>query len=151
MGCELVAPHSLGGGGKDKNPPPTYTEIYHDYLPFYLYIGMPEDIFWNGDVTLAKPYREAHELKRRQASQDMWMQGLYVYDALIRVSGLFRAFEKNPKAEKYVEEPYPITQKEAEDLQRKKELEEYQAKKDRVLAWMESVNATMKAEKQAGD
>ena len=93
---------------------------------------MTYDEFWNGDVRLVIPYRQAQELRDKRRNQEMWMQGRYIYDALCDVSALFRFSMKKGsiKPEPYMKEPYPIT--EAELLERQER--EARLKEERMKA-----------------
>lgn len=52
----------------------------------------------------------------------MWLQGMYIYDAISRLSPILRAFaKKGTKAKPYVEEAYPINKKTVKDAQERKE------------------------------
>lgn len=78
---------------------------------------MTEQQFWHGDPWLAKYYRKAHDLKRQERNQELWMQGLYIYDALAVVLG--NAFgKKGGKKLKYLEKPIDITEKTEEEKER---------------------------------
>ena len=78
---------------------------------------MTEQQFWHGDPWLAKYYRKAHDLKRQERNQELWMQGLYVYDAFAVV--LSNAFgKKGGKKIKYLEKPFDITEKSEEQKKR---------------------------------
>lgn len=139
MGGELLA---------SQEKPQKYSDIFNEVFPYYLYIGMTEAQFWNGDVWLVKAYRKAYDLKRQEQNQMLWLQGLYIYEAIANLSPLLRAFTKNPKPIPYPSEPYPLDKKDIED---KKEKEHEQAKtmqKDKLLAWAKAVNK--KKEKQDG-
>lgn len=77
---------------------------------------MPPELFWEGDPQLAKAYWRANQLKIQKASEEMWLQGLYVYNALnASLSNVFK--KKGRKAAPYMEEPIrliPYTQEEKE-------------------------------------
>ena len=77
-------------------------------------MDMPAVEFWEGDPWLAEGYREAHALKRQRKSQEMWLQGLYIHDAVGVVVG--NAFKKKGAAPyKYLEQPIrllPLTEEE---------------------------------------
>lgn len=77
-------------------------------------IGMSYDEFWNGDVALVGAYRKAQEIRDRRQNQVLWLQGMYVYEALCNASPLFRFTMKKGtiKPEPYPKEPYPITESE---------------------------------------
>lgn len=71
---------------------------------------MSYDDFWNGDVFMVKAYRRAIELRDKRRNQELWLQGLYVYEALCDASALFRfTTQSTIKAEPYLKEPFPIT------------------------------------------
>ena len=85
-------------------------------------IGMTYDEFWNQDVSLVTVYRAAQELRERRRNQELWLQGMYIYEALCDASPLFRFSMKKGtvKPEPYAKQPYPIT---ASELREKEERE----------------------------
>ena len=87
---------------------------------------MTYDQYWNDDPTLAKDYRRAEELRNEKRNQELWLQGMYIYEALCAVSPVLHAFaKKGTKPHPYTEHPYSLTEE-----QRKREVEE----KERKLA-----------------
>ena len=111
---------------------PRYGEIFSQLCPYYMSIGMSYDEFWNGDVSAAKAYREADELREKRRNFELWLQGSYFYEALCDASPLFRFSMKKGsiKPEPYVKEPYPIT---AAEVRERKE-REARAKEERLRA-----------------
>lgn len=95
-------------------------------------IGMTYDDFWNGDVSMVKFYRKAQELRDKRENQSLWLQGMYIYEALCDASPLFRFSMKKGtiKPEPYVKEPYPITATEV----REREEREARMKEERLKA-----------------
>lgn len=82
-------------------------------FPYYLSIGMSEDQYWDKDCMLVKYYREAETLRNEKYNQQAWLQGMYFYDALARISPILHAYaKKGTKAKPYTEQPYPISKKE---------------------------------------
>jgi hypothetical protein len=74
-------------------------------------IGMTYDGFWHGDVDMARAYRKADEMKRRRENEALWVQGLYIRDALLcTVGNMFSG--KGAKKHEYPKEPYAITESE---------------------------------------
>lgn len=111
-------------GRKGKGPAPRYSyeEAFEQQFPYYLSIGMTEAQYWDGDCELVTHYRKAEEMRRERVNQEMWLQGMYIYDAISRLSPILHAFaKKGAKAEPYVSEPYPITQERADEIRRKRE------------------------------
>ena len=95
-------------------------------------IGMSYDEFWNQDVSLVEVYRKAAELRNKQRNQELWLQGMYIYEALCDASPLFRFTMKKGavKPEPYAKEPYPIT---ADEL-RAREKREARKREERLKA-----------------
>jgi hypothetical protein len=90
----------------------TFREMFDKTFPTYLAMGMTYDEFYNKDHTLTIAYRKAFELQREQTNQDLWLQGAYVYEAISRVAPLLHPFAKRPKAEPYLDKPYPLYEEE---------------------------------------
>ena len=91
-------------------------------------IGMSYDEFWSGDVSIVKAYRKAYELQEKRRNQELWLSGMYFYEALCDASPLFRFSMKKGiiKPEPYLKEPYPITAAEvrAREEREAKQIEE---------------------------
>lgn len=100
--------------------------------PHYMSIGMTYDEFWDGDVRLTEVYRKADELREKRRNRELWMQGLYIYEALCDASPLFRFTMKKGsiRPEPYVKEPYPLTQAEV----REREEREAKLREERMKA-----------------
>ena len=95
-------------------------------------IGMTYDEFWNQDVKLVEVYRKAMELREKRRNQELWLQGMYIYEALCDASPLFRFSMKKGvvKPEPYAKEPYPITAAEV----REREERDARVKEERLKA-----------------
>lgn len=95
-------------------------------------IGMSYDEFWNQDVSLVRVYLKANQLREKQKNRELWLQGMYFYEALCDASPLFRFTMKKGsiKPEPYVKEPYPITEAEV----KAREAEERRKKEERFKA-----------------
>ena len=107
-----------------RSPFLTYTEQFYEVFPYYLSIGMTYEQFWDGDPQLVKYYRQADELRIDRKNQELWLQGLYVYEALCDVAPILHAMaKKGTKAQPYPDKPYAITEK-----QRKREIDEQERK-----------------------
>ena len=93
---------------------------------------MSYEQFWDGDVCLVETYRKAAELRNKRRNQELWLQGMYIYEALCDASPLFRFSMKKGtvKPEPYVKEPYPITVQELHE----REQREARVKEDRLKA-----------------
>lgn len=106
-----------------RSPLSTYTEQFYEVFPYYLSIGMTYEQFWDGDPTLAKYYREAEEIRNEKKNQELWLQGLYVYEAICDVSPILQAMaKKGTKPKPYTEQPYALTERQRRKEVREKEL-----------------------------
>ena len=134
-----------GSERENRSAPPSYSEIFLAKFPYYLSIGMTEEQYWDRDSTLVKSYRKAEELRKERFNQEAWLQGMYFYDAMARVSPILHAFaKKGTKAQPYVEEAYPINKKTVEDANRKKEKAKSQKGMRYMQAYMVSNNERFK-------
>lgn len=115
-------------------------------------IGMSYDDFWNGDVCMVRAYRKAEELRDRRRNRDLWLQGMYVYEALCDASPLFRFSMKNGtiKPEPYAKEPYPITAEEVRERKAREAREKEERMKAEFAAWAESMRRKMPSEAHPG-
>ena len=107
--------------GSERNsslPVFTYTERFYEQFPYYLSIGMTPEQYWDGDTALVKYYRKADEIKLERVNQELWLQGMYIYEAICDVSPILHSFaKKGTKPHPYTDKPYPLT-----DKQRKRDV-----------------------------
>lgn len=132
----------MGVESENDPAPVSFTETFYKHLPYYLAMGMTLDEYFNQDCSLVKYYREAQQIKKEQRNQELWLQGLYIYEALGDMSPVLRAFsKKGTKPLPYPSEPYPVT--EAEVTARKNREEELRAEKmkAKLCAWAAKTNA----------
>lgn len=103
-------------------------------------IGMSYDEFWNGDCELVKHYRNAHEVRLKQRNYEMWLQGLYIHDAVgVVVANALK--KKGAKAQEYTKSPYPVTPMEQREVKRREELKRYENSKSKMHQIMGAINA----------
>lgn len=96
-------------------------------FPAYLAIGMTYEQFWDGEPSLVKAYRMADRIRRRRRNEELWLEGVYMVEALgATVGNMFAKGEKH----QYPSEPLPIT---AEEQQERKEREQA-ARMERIKA-----------------
>lgn len=137
------------GGGDDPAPSFAYRKAFEEVFPFYLSIGMTYEQFWEQDVNLVKAYRKAWEMKQDQKNHELWLQGLYIYEAVCAASPIFNAFaKKGTKPHPYRDKPYDLRQ---EDRKKKRQSTEKKAdQKARSIMEMWMVNINKKFEKKDG-
>lgn len=137
MGGELVTPASR----------PSFSQIFHQHFPFYISIGMPPELYWEGDCTLTRDYRAAFQYRQRLRNQELWLQGVYFRDALANVFPLFNPWVKNTKPPDYPAEPYPLTEEErrvSEERRVRKAVEQFKV-------YAETINQRFKREEVEQD
>ena len=111
----VTSSESVEGDGRSVPFSNSYTTKFYEDFPYYLSIGMTPEQFWDGDPLLAKYYRQADEIKWKRKNQELWLQGMYIYDALCDVAPILQAFaKKGTKATPYPDHPYSLTAKERE-------------------------------------
>ena len=68
---------------------------------------MTYEQYWEQDCDLVKFYRKASIIKQEVRNQELWLQGMYIYEAICDVSPALRAFgAKKPRP--YPKEPYDL-------------------------------------------
>lgn len=130
-----------------------YGETFEQLCPYYMSIGMSYDEFWNDDVSKVKAYRKAYELKEKRRNQELWLQGMYFYEALCDASPLFRFSMKKGtiKPEPYVKEPYPITEAEVREREEREARKKEERLKAEFAAFVERMRTQMPQEARSQD
>ena len=101
---------------------------------------------------MVKAYRKAWELKTRERNREMWLQGLYIYEAICDVSPVLHAFAKNgTKPKEYLKEPIALTEKEVKERRERDERERYEKLKTRVLSWAAEQNKSKETKEVSKD
>lgn len=112
---------------------------------------MTYEQFWEQDVELVKFYREAWQLKQQVRNQDLWLQGAYIYEAILDAAPVLHPFaKKGTKPVPYREQPYELFTKKSNH---KKQLTKEQQSDNKAKAVMEMfmVNINKKFEKKGGE
>lgn len=137
----------LEEGGSEGSALFSYSEQFYLNLPFYLSIGMTPSQYWDEDCCLVKYYREADKFRRERENQSLWLQGLYIYEALCDVSPLLKPFaDGKTKAVPYSAEPYPLTNAETEKRKAEKEKAAFEEMQAKTESYMNRFNAQFKKE-----
>ena len=109
-------------------------------------IGMSYDEFWNQDVALVRAYRKADDLRRQRQNDMMWLQGIYMRDALLcTVGNMFSGNGATPN--EYPKEPYPVTEAQ---ITKQREAERRKAE-ERMKADMMAIAARMIKQKMPAE
>ena len=94
---------------------------------YYMAIGVSFDEFWNGDYTQLKYRIEANRLMLEERNREMWIQGMYVYDAVM--TALYNANRGKKPQKEYMDKPIRITKQSEEEKEEeaKNILEQFKA------------------------
>ena len=137
----LLSSTEGSGGVTTTSPLQSYTDKFYELFPYYLSIGMTEEQYWDRDCRLVIFYRKAEELRMNKKNQELWLQGAYVYEAIARISPILHAFaKKGTKPSPYIEEPFSITDRQAEIKREEKERKAYNKGKARMEGFMAQFN-----------
>lgn len=102
----------------------SYTKVFEELCPIYMSYGMTYDEYWYGEAYRTKFYYESYKLKVKQKDAEMWTQGMYIYEALCKVSPVLHAFSrKDAKPLPYSNKPYLSSQVNKDDEKVDKEQE----------------------------
>ena len=153
MDSELVSSSlsaTEGSGHKDSLSSFTYTEKFYELFPYYLSIGMTPEQYWDGDSTLVKYFRKAEELRNEKRNQEMWLQGMYFYEALCDVSPILHAFaKKGTKPVHYSSKPYALNEKQIKRDEEEKQRKLVEKGKRFMEAMAASVNKKFEGKTQS--
>ena len=127
----VTSSESAEGSGSSAPFSNSYTSTFYEVFPYYLSIGMTYEQYWDGDPILPKYYRQADELRQKRKNQELWLQGMYFYEALCDVAPVLQAFaKKGTKPAPYPDHPYSLTTKEREaELERQQQREREKARR----------------------
>ena len=109
---------------------------------------MSADEFWHGNPRLAEAYREAEEIRRDNRDLSQWLEGRYVYEALLAASPAFREISKG------INHPYPakplLFDEEAGLTEEQKQKRAMEKNKATFLEMMTRVNQKFENENDQG-
>ena len=130
----------------------TYTEKFYELFPYYLAIGMTYEQYWDGDCTLVKYYRKAEEMRNEKRNQELWLQGMYVYEAICDVAPILHAFaKKGTKPTPYSEKPYALNRKQIERDEEEKQRKLTEKGKRFMEAMAASINKKFEGKTQSNE
>lgn len=142
----VTSSESAEGGGQSAPFSNSYTSTFYDHFPYYLSIGMTPEQYWDGDPMLAKYYRKGDELRKKRRNEELWLQGMYIYEALCDVAPVLHAFAKRgTKPVPYPDHPYALTVNDREEERKLKEKREREKARRYMEAKMAAINKRFKS------
>lgn len=135
-------PPSKRGGGIKGRPSPLlrYSDKFEELCGYYMSIGMSYHDFWDGDCCMVKYYREKAVHDRERDNFELWLQGAYIYEALLDVSPVFNALSKRQKPYPYMKNPIPMTAAESERNREQENREKLKNGKEAMKVMVENFN-----------
>lgn len=101
-------------------------------------MGMTWEQYWFGDVTMVRAYAEAERLRQQRQNGEAWLQGRYIYDALLCVAPVLQAFAaKGTRPEPYIDKPYEMA--ESQNSQDKPEMSKEEQERIQARIYMEQM------------
>ena len=126
----------------------SFHDLFREALPQYMAVGMSQAEFWEGPLWLAGAYREAADIRDRQADAEAWRMGAYVYQALVRASPVLHTFApKGVKPVEWLDEPFSVT----EERQAEEEAARAKRKMEAGRAVVETFALMFNARRQAAE
>lgn len=120
-----------------------FSDLFEKQCPVYLAMGMTSEEYWDGDNSLPRFYRESYKMKRQEQNQNLWLNGAYIYQAMMAIAPYVKAFSKTqPKP--YMDKPIPLTSEE------EKERDHESVKAEALKAAEYMISITAKASKKKG-
>ena len=102
--------------------------------------GMSYNDYWYGDTSMARFYREAHEKKRIEENENLWLQGMYIYEAILDCAPVLNALSKKKDVFPYRDAPIPITKTEIRRKEEKDARDKFNAQKEYMMRMREIWN-----------
>ena len=128
------------GDGQVTSPRKLFSEFFEEAFPAYLAMGMTWTQFWIDEPELAIAYRKADAIRKRRKNEELWLEGLYMAEALsATVGNMFSKGQKHP----YPAEPLPITVEEQQERREREEKARMERMKAAFIAKSLQVNTKM--------
>lgn len=141
-------PETENSKGEDGKPILSYSKKFEELCGYYLSLGMTYEEYWEGDPEMTRYYRDKYRCEMDQRNTELWLTGVYIYEALMDVAPLINLFDKHRKALPYRTEPYPLTKGNEEDRKKREEQQKMKNGLDAMSAWMVNQNAKFKKKQQ---
>lgn len=136
MGSELLNEDSKEheGVSDEEETPFLICKMFDDCFPYYLSLGMTYEQYWDGPPRLVVAYRKAEEIRSHRKNWEMWMNGRYTYDAVMRLIPSLQLVKPREPIE-YISEPYPLTRKDYEERLEREEKRKQEEIKAKLMAF----------------
>lgn len=104
--------------------------------------------YWDGDAEMVKYYRDKYTREMERKNTELWLQGAYIYEAILDAMPAFNFFAKQRTPSPYRDEPMPLNEQEKKNSEERKADKQLNAGKSFVEAWAAAVNANRTKKKE---
>lgn len=129
----------LGSFSINEKEPKSLKEIFEKACPQFINMGMSYEQFWDGDPEMTKFYAIAYETDKERRNEGYWLQGLYIYKALLNIWPAMR-FGSKEKVKDYIEKPFPITEQTTKETKLSKEKAQFERNRAFMTRFASSIN-----------
>ena len=140
MDGKLVNPSDSTRGEGFGSAPLSFGQLFDEQCGLYMAMGMSYDDYWNGEPDMPKHYRKKRETERQFRNEELWLQGMYVYEAILACAPALNAMSKKPKPLPYSQKPYPITSKDLEDTRDEQKMKQLEDGRQWMIDFAEKFN-----------
>ena len=127
--------------------PISFIETFESLCVRCINMGMTYEQFWDGDPEMVKYYAKAYGTDKERRNEGYWLQGLYIYKALLNIWPAMR-FGSKEKVKDYIEKPIPITEETLEENKLSKEKAQFERNRAFMTRFASSYNKKFAKEKR---
>lgn len=140
----------IDGYGRGRKPSFSYryTDILDEACPKYLRAGMSYEDYWEGDPQMAVYYRKKLDQEIDYENFKAWLQGLYVYEAILDLVPAIKPFVKNPEIRPYRDKPISLTDVERENREEEENKQKLRNGRQFMEMMAASINQKMKERRE---
>lgn len=141
---------SDGDGGESRPSLFRYTERFEALCGYYLSLGMSYEDYWDGDACKVKYYRQKDNLDKERRNHDLWLQAVYIYEALLDASPMFNPLSKKKGPYPFRENPIPLTESESKRLNEMNKQKQLENGREAMRAMMIEINKKFEEKRKKG-
>ncbi len=127
-----------------------YGETFEKLCGYYMSLGMGYHDYWDGDAAMVRFYRDKHKRDLDRQNFNHWMQGMYIYEALVDASPVFNPLSEKHEPFPYMKEPIPITIEAIKETEERQNQQKMKNGKDAMRAWMVEFNKRFEEKQREG-
>lgn len=151
MGFELLTDETDNNeGDSEEESPLLISRMFEESFPYYLSIGMTSEEYWDGDPSLVASYRKAHDIMTHRKNTEMWFNGRYIYEAMCCLIPSHQLLKPKPPLD-YPKEPFPITEQDVKEREKREELERQKALREKIQNQMMAFKNRPKKQEEPKD